>query len=103
ELSLLILDLDLRNRAFAHALDALDLVVDGDRVPEVDRLQEAHAVIADRNHRPVEVLENLRRRRRRVAEYQRPIGKSMPETCLARVLLVAGARTAPGTSPYRPS
>src|SRR3989442_638537 len=58
ELVLLVLDLDLGDRAFALALDSRDLVVDCDGVAKIDLLQEADSVIAHRHHGPAEILED---------------------------------------------
>src|SRR5439155_21922581 len=88
EVVFLVPDLDLGQGPFLLALDPGDLVVDGQRVTEVDGLEKPDPVVTDRNHRPVEVLEDVAGGCRCVSDDERAMSDPMTQAGLAAVLLV---------------
>src|SRR5947199_8324504 len=88
QLVALVLDLDLGHDPLPRGIQRADDVVDGDRVAEIDGFQETDSVVANGNHRPLEVLEDSCGCGGHVADDQRSMSDAMSQRRSAAVLLV---------------
>jgi len=75
----LVLDLDVRERLALHRIDRVDGVGEAHRVADVDRAEEADAVVAERHRRLVArgaaaLVDHHRRAGRHEADEQDPVG-----------------------------